>query len=114
MKYCYICGNAINDNEQYFVVGPNSYVCSNEKCYYIYYWDSLAAKFVVNPYHEYASIDGRLYQIGDDKDEPQGSDGRHYEIEFFDGAKKSTNSLWSIGEIPTDKKHIFKENARFV
>ena len=114
MKQCYICGKRIEDDEPYYSVGPNSYICANNECYNIHWWDKLSARYVTNVYHEYLVVDNKLYSIGADEDEPRGFGGKHWIIEFFDGVRRETNSLWFLADIPEDKKHIFKENARFL
>ena len=108
-KVCYICGKKIDINAPYYCIGVNTYVCDNNECYNTYWWDKTAAAFVVDNKHQYVVAENGLYSIEDD-----GVGGDHFIIEFFDGVRRETNSLWFMATIPENKKHIFKENARFV
>lgn len=111
-KVCYICGHKIKNGEPYFSIGTNSYVCNNPGCYEEYYWDMMAARFVVDKHHEYVVTEnGRLFGIGSDLDEPRGFGGRHFTIKFYDGTVRETNSLWFRSIVPPEKRHIFKPNA---
>ena len=103
-KFCYICGREIKDHTLFYCIGPNSYVCDSKECYNTYFWDRLAAKFVIDKENKYVVIDGFLYQI--DKD----SNGRHHTIQFENG-----NWLGELDpEIPETKRNIFKDNAHFM
>jgi len=113
-KRCYICGHEITEDELYFSAGGNTYVCSNPSCYPIFFWDLQAARFVVDSKHEYAVINHKLYRIGSNDDDTRGMGGEYYAIRFNDGHFRDTRSLWFIGEVPLDKRKIFKENAKFI
>ena len=113
-KFCCVCGREIKDSEPYYCVGPNTYTCYEGDCWSIHRWDVLATRFVVERQHEYFVVNNQLYQIGSEKDIPCGFGGKYWSIEFFDGTYCNTNSLWFIGTIPSNKKYIFKENAKFL
>ena len=113
-KYCCVCGREFKENEPYYCVGPNTYTCYEGDCWSIHRWDILAARFVVEQQHEYFVVNNQLYQIGSEKDDPQGSSGRYYVIQFEDGTIRDTHSLWFIADIPESKRKIFKQNAHFI
>ena len=113
-KYCYVCGKEIKDNEMYFNIGENSYVCNSDKCYDFYYWDNLAAHMIHDTYHEYVIVDCKVYQIGSIYDEPQGFGGRLWRIQFNDGSYIETKSLWLKGDLPQRLLSDFPDNARFI
>ena len=113
-KFCCVCGREIKEHEPYYCVAPNTFTCYSDECRTKYYWDLLAARYVVPGQHEYFVTNNKLYQIGSDKDIPRGFGGKYWSIEFFDGVYCNTNSLWFIGDIPSNKEHIFKENAIFL
>lgn len=113
-KFCCVCGREIKEHEPYYYAGPNTYACYEGDCWSIYRWNVLAARFVVGRQHEYFVVNNRLYQIGSEKDDPQGSDGRYYVIQFEDGTVRDTRSLWFIGDVPKSKCKIFKQNAHFI
>lgn len=114
MKRCYVCGKIIQDNEFHYNVGKNSYVCGNKECYNFYFWDDLATRMINNPYHEYAIIDKKVYQIGSSDDEPRGFGGKYWVIQFNDGTYIETNSLWFKGDLPKRLQHDFPDNAKFI
>lgn len=113
-KRCYVCGKVIPENKPYYKIGTNSYTCLNDDCFNFYFWDNLATRMVCNKWHEYVIIDRKVYQIGDDRDEPRGFGGKHWIIQFNDGVKKETNSLWYKGELPLRLQHDFPDNAVFL
>ena len=113
-KFCCVCGREIEEHDRYYCVAPDTFTCFSKECYTKYRWDILAARYVVPGQHEYFVANGKLYQIGSDKDEPQGSGGRYYVIQFEDGTMRDTRSLWVIGDVPKSKRKIFKQNARFI
>ena len=113
-KKCYVCGKTIQDGELYYNIGPNSFVCGNNKCFEFYFWDNLATKMVHNKWHKYAIIDRKVYQIGSDDDDPCGFGGKYWVIQFNDGTYVETNSLWYKGELPERLQHDFPDNAVFV
>lgn len=113
-KFCCVCGREIKERESYYCVAPNTFTCFSNECRIKYYWDLLAARYVVPGQHEYFVVNGKLYQIGSEKDEPQGMGGRFYAIQFEDGYSTSTRSLWYIGDIPKGRRKIFKQNAHFI
>ena len=113
-KYCYICGREIKPHTLFYCVGPNTHVCDSKECYKTYFWDRLAAKFVVDRTQRYVIVDNNLYEIGDEEDYPRGFGGNYYKIQLENGTIKDTHSLWFIGEIPEDKRYIFKQNAYFM
>ena len=114
MKYCYVCGKKINDNELYYTIGINSYTCGNDKCFNFAFWDRLAARMAVDRYHQYVIVDKNIYEIGSDEDEPRGFSGRHWTIRFNDGTQVETNSLWHRGELPERLQYDFPDNAIFI
>ena len=114
MKQCYVCGRKIKDNEFHYNVGPDRFVCDNDNCFNIYFWDDLAARMTHNIWHEYAIIDKKVYQIGSDDDEPRGFDGKYWAIQFNDGTYVETHSLWYKGELPDWLQDNFKDNAKFI
>ena len=113
-KFCCVCGREFKGNEPYYCVGPNTYTCYEGDCWSIHQWDLLAARYVVPGQHEYFVVNGKLYQIGSDKDEPRGMSGCFYVIQFEDGTVADTRSLWFIGNVPKSKRKIFKQNAHFI
>lgn len=113
-KRCYVCGKIIPENTLYYIIGPNSYTCSNEKCFKFYYWDNLAARLIHDRYHQFAIINGQVYEIGSDDDEPRGFYGKHWTIRFNDGTYQETNSLWNRGKLPERLLPDFKDNAKFI
>ena len=114
MKFCYVCGREIEDGKLYYNVGPNSYVCNNDECFNFYFWDNLATRIIADRYHEYVIVDKNVYEIGSNDDEPRGFSGRHWIIQFNDGFRTETNSLWHRGELPLRLQHDFPDNAKFV
>lgn len=86
----------------------------NDNCYNSYWWDRLAAQFVTDALHKYVVINNNLYSIDSNANCPKGYAGKHWTIEFFDGIRRETNSLWFITRIPDNKRYIFKENAKFL
>ena len=113
-KVCYVCGKPINEHKLFYCVGPNSYVCGSRGCYDTYFWDRLAAKFVVDNKHEYVIANNNIYGIGQETDTPRGMSGSKHTIQFQDGTRVVTNSLWFISEIPQSKRHIFKTNEKII
>lgn len=113
-KRCYVCGKILPENKPYYKVGINSYTCLNNDCFDFYFWDDLATRMVHNRWHEYVIVDKKVYQIGNDNDEPRGFGGKHWTIQFNDGVKKETNSLWYRGELPLRLQHDFPDNAVFL
>jgi len=113
-KVCYVCGHKIGPKEQYYNIGQNSYVCHNINCFNFYFWDNLATRMVNNPYHEYAIINRKVYEIGSDKDDPRGFGGQHFTIKFHDGTVIDTNSIWLRGDLPKRLQHDFPDNAEFI
>lgn len=113
-KKCYVCGKIIQDKDFHYNVGPNSYVCDNNNCFNFYFWDNLATKMIYNKDYEYVIVDKKVYQIGSENDEPRGFGGKHWIIQFNDGVRKETNSLWFMGELPLRLQHDFKDNAKFI
>jgi len=113
-KLCCVCGREIKEHEPYYCVAPNTFTCFNDECYIKYRWDLLAARYIAPGQHEYFVTNNKLYQIGSDKDELRGFSGNYYVIQFEDETIRDTHSLWFIAEIPEDKRHIFKQNARFI
>ena len=113
-KYCYICGKPILKGDYYYNIGGNSFVCENKECYNKYYWDNLAARMATDLYHEYVIVDKNVYEIGSDDDQPRGFSGRHWIIQFNDGFRAETNSLWHRGELPLRLQHDFPDNAKFI
>lgn len=111
-KKCYVCGKPIG--KFYYLVGKNSYVCDNKECYDFYFWDNLATRMIHNKWHEYAIIDRKVYQIGSEKDEPQGFGGKYWAIKFNDNTYIETHSLWYCGELPMRLQHDFPDNAVFI
>ena len=109
-KFCCVCGREILTELPYYCEGYNTFTCSNE-CHNTHRWDVLAARFNVEGQHTYFVINNHLYEIDD---EPGGMSGRHYVIQFEDGTIRDTYSLWFIADVPKDKRHIFKQNARFI
>ena len=113
-KFCCVCGREIKEYEPYYCVAPNSFTCLNDECRTKYHWDLLAARYILPKQHEYFVVNGKLYQIGSDKDEPRGMGGRYYVIQFEDETVRDTRSLWFIGDVPKSKRKIFKQNAHFI
>lgn len=114
MKFCYVCGREIKDGDFYYNAGPNHYVCGNDECFDFYFWEKLTARIAINPYHEYVIVDKNVYEIGSDDDQPRGFSGRHWIIQFNDGFRAETNSLWHRGELPLRLQHDFPDNAKFI
>jgi len=113
-KFCCVCGCEIKEHEPYYCVAPNTFTCFSDECHTKYRWDLLAARYVVPGQHEYFVVNGKLYQIGSDKDEPRGMSSRFYVIMFEDNHVVTTRSLWFIGDVPKSKRKIFKQNAYFI
>ena len=113
-KFCCVCGREIKEYEPYYCVAPDTYTCYNEECRIKYHWDIYAERYLTPEQHEYFVVNGKLYRIGNDDDNPRGMGGRFYVIQFEDGHCTSTRSLWYIGDIPKDKRKIFKQNAHFI
>ena len=112
MKRCYICGKILTD-DKYSEIGPNSYICSNKKCFSSYYWDALAARLAIDRKHKYAIINRIVYSIGNEDDESR-ENTKIFVIQFNDGSVKSTSSLWREGMLPKRIEKDFPDNARFL
>ena len=112
-KRCYVCGKIIKSNDFYYSIGQNSFVCDNSKCYNFYYWDSLATKLCYDNNHKYVIVNKKVYEIGNKCDNQKGFGGRHWRINFLDGIKIETNSLWFRGVLPQRLQTDFKDNAEF-
>lgn len=54
---------------------------------------------------------GRAYSIGSSSDYPKGFSGARWRISFLDGRRVITDSLWSMGEIPTEWRKQLPDNA---
>ena len=111
-KKCCVCGKPIK-TQVYYSVEPQKYVCDSAECFETYYWQSFMRNYKLYP-HDYAIIDGAVYVIGTEKDEPRGFSGRKFQIEFSDHTFVVTYSLWYKGKIPETIKNQFPDNARFV
>ena len=113
-RTCCICGREIKEGDFYYKVDSNSYTCGDQECYNTYQWNKWAERFQTPNQHEYLVINNKLYQIGSNEDQPRGSGGRYYVIQFEDGIIRDTRSLWFIIEIPKSKRKIFKQNAHIL
>lgn len=55
--------------------------------------------------------DGHAYQVGSDTDSPRGFGGVRWRIEWSDGRKANTCSLWHLGRIPARFAPLLPTNA---
>ena len=114
-KRCYVCGKIIPNGEPYYNIGSSEgYVCNKEKCFNFYFWDKLAARMLHDKWHDYAIIDRKVYEIGNDDDSPRGFNGKHWVIQFKDGMYVETHSLWFRGNLPERLQLDFPDNAKFI
>lgn len=54
---------------------------------------------------------GRAYSIGSSTDYPKGFSGTRWLIRFLDGRRAITDSLWGLGDIPTEWRAQLPDNA---
>ena len=113
MKKCYVCGREIKNEELYYNIFPDNYVCANDECFQTYFWDDLANRIKHDKWHEYVIIDKKVYQIGSQYDEPRGFNGKYWAIQFNDGILIETCSLWYKGELPLRLQNDLLDNAKF-
>lgn len=113
-KKCYICGKIINNEEMYYSIGFNNFVCNNNKCFETYFWNNLATRMIHNKWHKYAIINKKVYQIDNENSNSRGFSGKHWVIQFNDGIYVETNSLWFRGDLPERLQSDFSDNAKFV
>ena len=103
-KICYICGRTIGEDEPYFALGYNSYVCSNDKCFEESKWDYFAAKGVT---HQYAIVDGNIYLFSIVSFHGQ---GKKVSIKFADGYSHDGFLLY-ICAVPSERREQVPDNA---
>jgi hypothetical protein len=66
---------------------------------------------IVTKQQQLVITSGHAYSIGKDTDSPRGFGGTHWRIQFHNGAKTETRSLWHLGRIPARFASLLIENA---
>ncbi len=110
---CAICGRNLDDNNDYYCFSNNIQVCNVSNCFFTYFWRETSNEIKHDKAHKFPVIDGIVYYVGSENDNPKGMSGKHFTIQFNDGTIVETNSLWSKGFVPATWKNQITNNAIF-
>lgn len=107
-KVCHICGRPIEKGELYYCIGTDTYVCSNDGCYEVSYWERVVQNYRTHS-DSYVVLDGLLFQVDEN-----GQEGYYYSVEFENGTRRTMGPLRCLATIPKDKKEIFNDVIAYV
>ena len=110
---CRICGEEFDSSPYYKNI--KDAMDEHQMCFSCNFWREKVGQDALQPPHKVAIIDGVHYYIDDENivSKFRGFDGNKFVIHFNDGTKVTTTNLWCQGDIPSEWKQHFPDNAKF-